>query len=313
MSLNRQADSLFKDQFQQWPQAKESYDALRFVKTRPFKVGELSFKVQFNPARIVSSAAKVDKESIAVRRCFLCKEHRPQQQQGIDYGNYTILINPFPIFPKHLTITHNLHTDQLIEGRFHEMLDLAKELDEYVIFYNGPKCGASAPDHMHFQAGNKGFMPLEDLISLSKKRVIHSDTYSEISYLESGINGVIILKSSDLKQAVRNFEILLKNINKAPQDAEPQFNIHTYYENGIWTTIVYLRVKHRPSHFFREGDEQIMLTPGAVDLGGVLITPMERDYARLDEKIVEEIFSEVLLSYEDTTKLGKQLEVKYKL
>lgn len=163
-NISTKTKQLIRTQLQDWPLAKNNYDGLQKVITRDVLLpGGSTVQVQFNPERIRSSAAKVDAKSIQERACFLCAENRPPQQQGLAFDDdYTILINPFPIFPEHLTIPHNSHTDQLIAPYFGTMLSLAKELEGFTLFYNGPKCGASAPDHFHFQAGTKGFMPIEE-------------------------------------------------------------------------------------------------------------------------------------------------------
>ena len=172
MTLNNiKVRQLLDAQLTNWEQARNNYNALANVEVKEVEINGFPVKIQFNPGRIQSSAAKVDAKSIQERKCFLCAANSPAVQEGIDYsgvaGEYEILINPFPIFPKHLTIPDKKHVNQTIgdnnlKGRFEDMLDLSKILDEYVLFYNGPKCGASAPDHIHFQAGNKGFLPLED-------------------------------------------------------------------------------------------------------------------------------------------------------
>ena len=162
MDFSKQVTELISEQVTGWDLASKNYEGLRKVKVKTFYLGNYHIDIQFNPERIVSSAAKVDARSIEARPCFLCQENLPPQQRGLllDDG-YMVLVNPFPIFPKHLTIPNMLHTDQLILGNFESMLDLASRLDEFIIFYNGPKCGASAPDHLHFQAGSKGFLPIE--------------------------------------------------------------------------------------------------------------------------------------------------------
>lgn len=150
------------EQLSSWEMARDNYDALKRVRVKEVTVAGWLYKVQFNPARMVSSAAKVDSKSIRERKCFLCPDSLPPEQRGIPFGeHYRILVNPFPIFPRHLTVPELRHVGQHILGRFGDMLDLAACLEEYVVFYNGPKCGASAPDHLHFQAGNKGFLPIE--------------------------------------------------------------------------------------------------------------------------------------------------------
>ena len=156
-------------QIRDWDTAKNNYEALKHVKVKEFELNGSTVKVQFNPARIVSSAAKVDAKSLKERKCFLCEANRPAVQEGLPWEDYTILVNPFPIFPKHLTIPANEHTPQLIAGRISDMMKIARVLESYVVFYNGPKCGASAPDHMHFQAGNVGFMPVGRWIALDGK------------------------------------------------------------------------------------------------------------------------------------------------
>ena len=160
--MNQTINNLFTEQLVSWETARNNYAALSGVQVKELNVNGIPYKVQFNPARIVSSGAKVDAQSIKERKCFLCPANLPPVQKGIPFeGHYNILVNPFPIFPRHLTIPEVAHVNQRIAVRFKDMLALAQALTDYTIFYNGPKCGASAPDHAHFQAGNKGFMPIE--------------------------------------------------------------------------------------------------------------------------------------------------------
>src|ERR1035437_1866816 len=162
MELSNQARKLISDQKKDWDLARKNYDGLKKVKVKTFDFGHYKIEIQFNPERIVSSSAKVDAKSIEARPCFLCQKNLPPQQRGLAFDDdFIVLVNPFPIFPEHLTIPSIAHTDQRILGNFGSMLDLAEKLTDFVIFYNGPKCGASAPDHLHFQAGNKGFLPIE--------------------------------------------------------------------------------------------------------------------------------------------------------
>ena len=152
MDTKLKIEKLFSDQLSSWELAKNNYTALSQVKVKELDVNGTHYKVQFNPARIVSSAAKVDTKSIQERKCFLCPANLPAVQRGLPFKeNYQILVNPFPIFPKHLTVPALEHVDQRIKNRFGDMLDLATYAQDYVVFYNGPKCGASAPDHVHFQ------------------------------------------------------------------------------------------------------------------------------------------------------------------
>ncbi|MDR4988526.1 MAG: DUF4922 domain-containing protein, partial [Bacteroidales bacterium] len=163
-NLQERVYEMLKQQQQDWDLAEKNYRGLQKVKKRFVRLGEgVEVGVQFNPERIYSSAAKVDDKSISRRKCFLCRAHLPEQQTWVEFeSEYLILVNPFPIFPLHLTIPIVDHKEQRIGGRMTDMLKLARVLKDFVVFYNGPRCGASAPDHFHFQAGNKGFMPVED-------------------------------------------------------------------------------------------------------------------------------------------------------
>ena len=160
MTIKDQVNELFEQQLSVWEMARNNFEGLKTVQIREFDFDGFGVKVQFNPARMVSSGAKVDAKTIAQRKCFLCAANRPEVQRGIEWRDYDILINPFPIFPRHLTIPRREHVDQQLVPYISDMFDLARELPDFVVFYNGPKCGASAPDHMHFQAGNADFLPL---------------------------------------------------------------------------------------------------------------------------------------------------------
>lgn len=306
--------ALFEEQLASWEQAGNNYKALEGVVVKEVNVDGFPFKVQFNPARIVSSAAKVDTKSIQERKCFLCKENRPAVQKGLDYiyngevdNPYTVLINPFPIFPRHLTIPLLKHQDQLIQGRIGAMLDLAKILDGYTLFYNGPKCGASAPDHFHFQAGNKGFLPIENELSSLPKDVIFESEASKMYVVKSGINGIIAIESSSKEECENLFEKLYSDLETPQGEVEPMLNILTWFDGSVWKIATYMRIKHRPSHYFAEGDANILLSPASVDLGGVLITPLEKDFVKIGEKEIREILGEVLMSFDDLAALAAKI------
>ena len=295
---------LFERQLAVWQQAKENYEALSHVAVKNFKLGDVPVKVQFNPARIVSSAAKVDVKSIKERKCFLCGANRPQIQEGIPYHGkrreYTVLVNPFPIFPRHLTIPDVEHVDQVIgcDGeRFEDMLSLAELLDDFLIFYNGPKCGASAPDHMHFQGGNKGFLPLEYDYGILKKRLIHSCCGASVYTVENYLKSVVAIEADNKEAAVNVFKRIYNSLVIKDGEKEPMLNILAWSvgkgEERKYVSIIFMRDKHRPSHYFAEGDANILLSPASVDMGGVFITPLEKDFAKISEKNLVEITDEV--------------------
>jgi len=163
MTVQEKAHALFKDQLSSWPLLGANWDKLGQAQVKEFDFDGFSIRVQCNPKRIVSSAAKLDKVSIEKRPCFLCTEHRPPEEKNVWFGeDYEILCNPFPIFREHFTIARHEHTPQVIEPEFGSFLELSRALPDLALFYNAPNCGASAPDHMHFQAGNRGFMPIEE-------------------------------------------------------------------------------------------------------------------------------------------------------
>jgi len=272
--MKEKVNQLFNEQLNEWELAKNNYEALKQVKMKTMDVDGYLYQVQFNPARITSSAAKVDPKSIQERKCFLCIQNLPAVQKGIPFKeNYIILVNPFPIFPRHLTIPVTEHTPQLIAPRFGDMLDLAQELDNYVIFYNGPKCGASAPDHFHFQAGNKGFLLIEK---------------------DKNWKNAIRIESESKQEMQQRFQEVYDSLPLQPDDIEPMLNILTWYENGKWTTYLFPRKKHRPSCFFAEGDANLLISPASVDLGGVFITPLEKDFEKITAQDIADILHEVL-------------------
>jgi len=303
--------SLFEEQLSSWEQAGNNYEALANVKVKSVNVGGFPFKVQFNPARIVSSAAKVDAKSIQERRCFLCAANRPDVQKGLDYSykdeDYEVLINPFPIFPKHLTIPIVKHSDQLISGRFGAMLDLAERLVGYTLFYNGPKCGASAPDHFHFQAGNRGFMPVEESLPEIEKRLLKKRGGASLYATNSFYEGLMAIISSSATSAESLFEEVYDSLPIHDGEKEPMMNILCWFDKGEWITLIFAREKHRPACYFSEGEDNILLSPASVDLGGVLITPLEKDFNKIGEREIVCIMDEISISKEESTRVEEHI------
>nr|WP_165026566.1 DUF4922 domain-containing protein [Dysgonomonas sp. ZJ279] len=295
--ISQQTKVLFQSQLEEWELAKINYEALAGVESKEFSFGEFIVKVQFNPARIQSSAAKVDTQSIQERKCFLCSNNLPAVQKGIPFGeNYQVLVNPFPIFPKHYTIPTYEHTDQLILDRYSDMLDLAKELDECTIFYNGPKCGASAPDHAHFQAGSKGFLPLESDMKTITKDLIYKTNGLNVYAINSYLRNSFLLEAENKEDVVIFFKQLYSLMELKGDDKEPMMNIVTWYESDKWYSWVLPREIHRPACFYAEGDDNILISPASVDLGGVFITPLEKDFRKITAVDISHILKEVCIS-----------------
>lgn len=296
-NLNNQVKSLFDEQVANWELARRNFAGLETVQTKTFNFGDFDIKVQFNPARIVSSGAKVDAKTIAERKCFLCSEHLPAEQKGIETGNYTILVNPFPIFPEHFTIPHIEHIRQQIKPFFGDMLELAKAMDDYVIFYNGPKCGASAPDHMHFQAGTKDFLPL--ISDYKRLKATHTDVLVEddeykVFSMKNYLRTVYCIESGNAKESKLVFNSLYTNLQQSNTE-EPMMNVVCTFEDGIWYTFVLPRKEFRPWQFTAEGDQQLMVSPATVEMCGIFITPIEQHFEKITKEDVISILEQVSL------------------
>ena len=308
-NYSEQVEKLIEQQLVVWQTPRDNYAALQNVEVKEFKVKRSTIKVQFNPARIVSSAAKVDNKSLKERKCFLCAANRPEVQEGIAWGeNYTILINPFPIFPKHLTIPCNDHTDQRILSRIGDMMAIAKDLPGFTLFYNGPKCGASAPDHMHFQAGNRGFLGFEtDYLAADKKEVI-SNADATLSLLSGLANAAFLIEAVEIDAATELFVKLYNALEIPEGEEEPMLNILCWSEEGKWKVAVFPRRKHRPACYSAEGDANILISPASVDMGGVFITPLEKDFKKITADDLEQILDEVCLDQSGVEKILNNLK-----
>ena len=300
--------SFIKGQLDAWETARNNFAALANVKVKEFRIGGSTFKVQFNPGRIVSSAAKVDAKSLKERKCFLCEANRPAVQEGIEWEGYTILVNPFPIFPLHLTIPANDHTDQIIGGRIGDMMRLAAELTGFTLFYNGPKCGASAPDHMHFQAGNKGFMPIEKDIEHACRETVLSSGTAVLEKVTGLSHPCFLIKSTTVEQAEGMFDQIYQTLDIPEGEPEPMLNVLCWYANEMWSIAVFPRKKHRPSCYFAEGDDNILISPASVDMGGVFITPLEKDFEKITADDIKAILDEVCLNEDELTEIAEKLK-----
>ncbi len=308
LSVNDYAQAvklLFAQQYEAWKLNRDNYDMLKDVMTKSFRFGSYKIKVQFNPGRMISTSAKVDEKSINERKCFLCIKNLPEEQKGIIYKNeYIVLVNPFPIFPEHLTLSHLKHQPQRISDTFPFLLNFSKDLSKhYSVVYNGPKCGASAPDHLHFQAGTKSFMPLDDEFHLVKNEFGEALIDEEkilITAVDDGLRKFITMESLDFDLLVNRFNKILKLLNEEnPSEPESMLNIISgYSEEFGWQIAIFIREKHRPTHFFLEDKDRILLSPASVDLAGCCITPDKNSFDKINEKIIKEIFSEVFVDKE---------------
>ncbi len=297
------AKLLLQIQIKEWDHLDDGYKNLSSLKTKSFRFDSYNIKIQFNAERIYSTSAKVDVDSIKNRSCFLCEKNLPEEQKGIKLlENYLLLCNPYPVFPEHFTIVTVNHKPQEISSSFIDFIMISKLLsDKYTVIYNGPQCGASAPDHLHFQAGTKYFMPIENDFHSIKNEfgdIILNSEELTITAADDGLRRFISLESNDdkiLLKAFNNFYDIYSELNN--NNSEPMMNlICNFDEEYGWRVIIFLRSKHRPSHYYLEGENRIMFSPAAIDLGGVCITPVEKDFEKINKKILKEIFNEVFLN-----------------
>mgnify|MGYP006384560941 FL=1 len=296
------AARLSEIQKEQWPMLNTGFKSLETVKSKSFQFDGYKIKAQFNVGRMTSTSAKVDPKSISERKCFLCVENLPAEQKGILYNdNYIILCNPFPIFPTHFTLTYKEHTPQRIIDTFSDMLDLSKDLSKhYSVIYNGPRCGASAPDHLHFQAGNKFFMPIDDEFHQIKNeygKVIFEDDDVSFYAIDDGIRKFISIESLDKELVVNTFNKFYKTYSELMnEEQEPMINLVSFYEEEYgWRIIIFLRAKHRPAVFFAEDESKMLVSPAAIDLSGVCVLPREEDFNRITKEMIADIFREVFI------------------
>jgi|SRR5690554_1725188 hypothetical protein len=277
MNLQEEINNLFFNQLNNWEQLHHAIEQLDTVKSKQLKWNDgSSVTIQYNPARITSTSASVDNKKLSKRPCFLCEENRPIEQQCISFlSKYVILCNPFPILQNHLTIALHSHVPQRVRNKIGDILTLTEQLDEYIVFYNGPKCGASAPDHFHIQAGLK----------------------SEV--LKQGYNDLrtcMMINSDNRDEAIELFEEVYQYLSSLqPDENEPMINIISYYEKGMYNINIFPRKQHRPTQYYDERNEKLLISPGALDMAGLLITVREEDFKKIDKSDIEDIYNQVSL------------------
>ena len=304
-------DRFFDRQLRLWPETRERYRELSHVETRELNVGTSTFEVQFNPARIRSTGATITKEAVAARPCFLCRKNRPQEQltkvQDVDYE---LLVNPYPILPMHFTIPARRHHTQQIRGMYGEMIQLLNHYPELMVFYNGPLCGASAPDHAHLQAGTSGILPLQkewQRLSRNLTEVARRGDDATLSVIEDYPCSALVIRARNRRGSERMFATLYHALPKMSDQSEPMMNIVAWHVDEEFISVVFPRKKHRPDCYYKTGDEQYLVSPGALDMAGYLITPRHEDYERITPEVAEDILKECALSADELETLKERL------
>ena len=276
-------ETLFKRQARTWQQLAQGIEGLARAQTRAVRIAWFDVFVRHIPHRMTSTTAPVDRESVAKRPCFLCAENLPAEEEGVQFDEeFTIYCNPFPIVDRHLTIAHRKHGLQRIANRFGNMLDLAAALPGYFVVYNGPECGASAPDHMHFQAGSRELLPIEkDTAGLDGLVV---PNYGRKVFLFRGRDRSALIDRMD-----RAIDLLAQTTGKR---AEPMINIALFHKDREWVAYLFPRGKHRPE-VFHTGE--LTVSPASIDLCGIFVVPLARDFAKITGGAIAAIFREITL------------------
>jgi len=311
------AKQLLFDQKASWALLSQNYKALDSIQIRVFEFDSFQIKIQLNPARIKSTSARVDETSIKSRECFLCTEKLPLEQNALAYGkNFLILANPYPIFTEHYTISKKKHIPQTIIGNFEEFLNISRDLgSSLTLLYNGPKCGASAPDHMHFQAAIKNIMPIEtefDKIPDIQTKSIFNNGRIKVRFFEKYLRHFISFESNNKGELLIAFKTLIKAFRKIslPQE-EPLMNIISNYRENKWYIFIFPRRTHRPTQYFAEDEKKLLISPAAVDLGGMLITPREENFNKIKKEDIIDIFRQVSITKEYFEFLKKKIGERF--
>jgi len=307
---------LFQDQINSWPLATQNYHELSHVLTKEFIFNDFRIKLQYNPNRIISSSADIDKNAIKKRECFLCRKNRPVMQKSDSFDSgFEILVNPYPVFPMHFTIASTSHQPQRIQGQFQTLLDLAQKLNDCVVFYNGPRCGASAPDHLHFQAGNKGLLPIEcdfsDWNKFHLSPLIINKNF-QIRKFENFLRNGWIIEGTNASELIRNFDIIYNVLVSAfnEQNEEPMLNIVCWFEKEKWIYFIFPRKAHRPNCYFRKDETKLLISPASVEMGGLFIVARLEDFNKIDKKDIVEIYDDVSVLNDEIEKLSELVKAK---
>jgi len=306
----------FNRQLETWDDARHRYQQLQGAKTRELTCDAMTFNVQWNPARITSTGAKIDKKTIAERPCFLCEKNRPKEQtKKIIDEHFELLVNPYPILPTHFTIPSLRHEPQRILGNYDEIFNLLDEYPEMIVFYNGPKCGASAPDHAHFQAGTSGMLPLQrswQRLCRNLTPLLEGEDGEGIWNINDYPVAALLVRCNTKRSGMRLFNIVYNSLPQNAGDTEPMMNVISWRAANEYLTVVFPRGKHRPECYSMEGETKYLISPGALDMAGLIITPRQSDFERLTADKAESILKEVTLGEDEMQKVMERI-MKHKI
>lgn len=299
--------AFFTHQLDTWDEIRQRYEALKHVGLKQLGHRQL----QYNPARMVSTGAQIDRQTIAQRACFLCEKNRPEEQLTIDLGDdFELMVNPFPVLPMHFTIVRKTHVPQTILENYTEIHRLLELFPELFVFYNGPMSGASAPDHMHFQAGIGQELPLMTVLRKLEKEqqvLIKQENGSSLSMFNSVSFKAFVIKSKAQETEMTLFKQLYDAMPVREGEKEPRMNIVAWRDGSEDVIVVLPRDIHRPACYFEEGDRRMVISPGALDMAGLIITPREEDFNRMSEDKLISILKEVSIKEKDMENIKEKL------
>ena len=299
--------AFFTHQLDTWDEIRQRYEALKYVGLKQLGHRQL----QYNPARMVSTGAQIDRQTIAQRACFLCEKNRPEEQLTIDLGDdFELMVNPFPVLPMHFTIVRKTHVPQTILENYTEIHRLLELFPELFVFYNGPMSGASAPDHMHFQAGIGQELPLMTVLRKLEKEqqvLIKQGNGSSLSMFNSVSFNAFVIKSKAQETEMALFKQLYAAMPVREGEKEPRMNIVAWRDGSENVIVVLPRDNHRPACYFEEEDRRMVISPGALDMAGLIITPREEDFNRMSEDKLISILKEVSIKEKDMKNIKEKL------
>lgn len=291
MNLQQRVYRLIREQLAVWDEVRNNYANLKAIQQREFVFEHTRVVVQYNPTRIRSTAAKIDEVSVANRKCFLCLEHQPKEEMALLDGNYVIQLNPYPIFDSHLVIAHKQHIVQDVTNHLYELLSFAKQLPDFAIFFNGIGCGASAPDHLHFQAAPRGFFPILSEYAPHRCATLLSSEDCKVYKVERLERSLYVLASAHEEALVKQFTELVSSLFGTET---PMFNLLCICSEREWQLLLFPRSKSRPWQYSAEREEErLLVSPGTAEMSGVFVVPCEEHFRRITGADVLDIFRQV--------------------
>jgi hypothetical protein len=304
--LEQRIEELFVEQEANWPMLRDGYATLPQLKIKSLTSDRETIVVQVNPARRRSTLAKTDANSIAARKCFLCPENMPIEERGVAFEDLVVMPNPFPVVQLHCTIASRDHRPQRIEGQVGKLLRLAAAMgSDFAAFYNGPRCGASAPDHFHFQAAHAGMVPILSRPAVSAPRMAVDRS---LTAMTSFGRHMIIARSNDLKAVEQDIERAIHALGEIQRSAdEPMLNLFAFHYRNLYSAVLFPRRAHRPACYFATGAEQLLISPAVLEMCGIFVATEAEHFERINAEIARGIYQEVSISDADFAKLTKKL------